>query len=74
MLTPADDRDAPPEPWAGWAADRPPALHLHLDTAACGRSSTAVIEAVRRHLLDEAGLGAYVAEGRAEERLERARA
>ncbi|MET0323796.1 MAG: aminotransferase class V-fold PLP-dependent enzyme [Ilumatobacteraceae bacterium] len=73
-MTPADDRDAPPGPWAGWAADRPPALHLHLDTAACGRSSTAVIEAVRRHLLDEAELGAYVAEGRAEERLERARA
>jgi pyridoxal 5-phosphate dependent beta-lyase len=73
-LTTTADADELPEPWAGWAAARPPARHVHLDTAAAGRSSTAVIDAVRQHLLDEAALGAYVAEGLAEERLERARA
>ena len=73
-MTTIDHGDELPEPWASWAAARPPARHLHLDTAAAGRSSAAVIDAVRQHLLAEASLGAYVAEGGVEEQLERARA
>lgn len=72
-MTTTAEADELAEPWAGWVAARPPARHLHLDTAAAGRSSTSVIDAVRGHLLAEASLGAYVAEARAEEQLERAR-
>lgn len=57
-----------------WRASRPPASHLHLDSAAAGRSSTAVVDAVHRHLFDEATLGAYVAEGLVREELDTARA
>jgi len=50
-----------PDLAAHWRESRPPAQHLYLDSAAAGRSSTAVLEAVHRHLLDEATLGAYIA-------------
>ena len=62
------------EGWRAWAAARPPSRHLHLDSGAAGRMSTGVIDAVRRHLVDEAELGAYVAAQAAEPLLDAARA
>lgn len=47
---------------------------VHLDTAACGRPSVAVLDAVRAHLEDEAAQGGYVAEHAAVPRLAQARA
>lgn len=46
----------------GWAATRPPQRVLHLDNAACGRASKAVLDAVASHARLEAETGGYVAE------------
>jgi pyridoxal 5-phosphate dependent beta-lyase len=54
---------------ARWSGLRMPAKGLHADTAASGRTSTAVRAAVASHLDLEAELGAYVAEGAAAEQL-----
>lgn len=48
--------------WSDWRARRPEFPGLHLDSAAAGRSSTAVLDAVHAHALREAREGAYVAE------------
>ena len=48
-----------------WIADRVPTGVLHLDVAACGRVSQAVLDAQAGHLLAEAVDGGYVAEGAA---------
>ena len=62
------------EPWREWAAARRPAQLLHVDTAAAGRSSSAVLAAVARHMDDEATRGAYVAEADASGVLDAGRA
>lgn len=51
-----------PPPWGAWAARRPGFRGSHLDSAAAGRSSAAVLQAVAEHALLEAQAGAYVAE------------
>jgi pyridoxal 5-phosphate dependent beta-lyase len=45
-----------------WARNRLPSPRVHLDTAACGRVSTAAFEAELAHLRAEAAEGGYVAE------------
>ncbi|MCW2724243.1 MAG: aminotransferase class [Frankiales bacterium] len=45
-----------------WVRNRLTSPRLHLDTAACGRVSTAVLEAQVAHLQAEAAEGGYVAE------------
>lgn len=50
------------EPWSWWARNRPSAELVHLDSAAAGRSSEAVLRAVAEHARREAQVGAYVAE------------
>lgn len=57
-----------------WRASRPPAGLLHLDSAAAGRSSRAVLRAVAGHAALEAERGGYVAEVLAATTVERARA
>src|SRR4051794_26101787 len=57
----------------GWTARRPPAQVLHLDTAAAGRSSLATLDAVATHARLEAEVGAYVAQERVADALERLR-
>ena len=59
---------------AAWRAARLPTAGLHLDSAACGQTSTAVQDAVAAHLRHEAELGGYVAEAAAEPALSAARA
>jgi pyridoxal 5-phosphate dependent beta-lyase len=44
-----------------WRAARPPVAGLHLDSAACSRQSSAVIEAAAQHARYEAEVGGYVA-------------
>ncbi|MGV9776726.1 aminotransferase class V-fold PLP-dependent enzyme [Streptosporangium sp. NPDC003464] len=56
-----------------WAAARGPAQGLHVDTAACGRTSRAVRDRVADHLALEAGVGGYVAEAAVTEELRGAR-
>lgn len=56
--------------WQDWADARPETSLLHLDAAACGRSSRATLAAVAEHARREAETGGYVAEAGAEERLE----
>jgi hercynylcysteine S-oxide lyase len=51
-----------PAQWQAWRARRPEFRGDHLDTAAAGRSSTAVLRAVADHALLEAQTGAYVAQ------------
>lgn len=51
---------------AEWTAQRMPSLTLHVDTAACGRTSVATRAAITEHLELEAQLGAYVAEAEAD--------
>jgi pyridoxal 5-phosphate dependent beta-lyase len=51
---------------AGWIALRTASPMLHLDTAACGRTSVATRKAITDHLELEAQLGGYVAEAEAE--------
>lgn len=49
-----------------WRAARPPAAGIHLDSAACSRSSRRVMQAVARHAEYEAEVGGYIAEAAAE--------
>ncbi|MEV6611171.1 aminotransferase class V-fold PLP-dependent enzyme [Kutzneria sp. NPDC051319] len=51
---------------AAWTALRTATPMLHLDTAACGRTSVATRAAITEHLELEAQLGGYVAEAEAE--------
>jgi pyridoxal 5-phosphate dependent beta-lyase len=51
---------------AAWTALRTETSMLHLDTAACGRTSVATRAAITGHLELEAQLGGYVAEAEAE--------
>jgi pyridoxal 5-phosphate dependent beta-lyase len=70
MSAPAD-READ---WTQWGARRPPSALLHLDSAAAGRSSQAVLDAVAEHALREARRGAYEAQDAAHELLDAGRA
>lgn len=60
--------------WSAWAQRRPDSQVLHLDSAAAGRMSLAVRAALIGHLEQEAQRGAYVAQARAQETIETARA
>ncbi|WP_211766956.1 aminotransferase class V-fold PLP-dependent enzyme [Kutzneria sp. CA-103260] len=51
---------------AAWTALRTETPLLHLDTAACGRTTVATWAAIARHLELEAELGGYVAEAEAD--------
>lgn len=51
--------------WSHWRARRPATDMLHLDTAAAGRQSVAVLAATAAHARLEAEVGAYVAQARA---------
>lgn len=51
---------------SAWVVERVPTDRVHLDVAACGRVSGAVLEAEVAHLRSEAELGGYVAEVAAE--------
>jgi len=51
---------APDAVWQRWGEARPEPAVIHLDTAACGRSSSAVLDAVAAHAVREATEGAYV--------------
>lgn len=48
-----------------WIADRLPSQAVHLDVAACGRVSQAVLDVQLQHLRAEAEVGGYVAEAQA---------
>lgn len=50
-----------------WAARRGTRQLLHVDTAACGRTSDAVRARIAEHLVAESDRGGYVAEGDADE-------
>ncbi len=54
-------------PAKGWAASRVPCDVVHLDVAACGRVSTAVLDAEVAHLRAEAAHGGYVAQSAADD-------
>ena len=56
-----------------WTALRTESPMLHVDTAACGRTSVATRKAVTEHLELEAQLGGYVAEAEAEPEIETGR-
>ena len=56
-----------------WAARRGERALLHVDTAACGRTSNAVRARIADHLAEESDRGGYIAEGAAEEELARLR-
>ncbi|WP_448641935.1 ergothioneine biosynthesis PLP-dependent enzyme EgtE [Geodermatophilus sp. URMC 63] len=56
-----------------WRVARPRPAGRHLDTAACSRQSTRVLEAVAHHARREAELGGYVAEAAAEHLLQQGR-
>ncbi|SDY70568.1 pyridoxal 5-phosphate dependent beta-lyase [Modestobacter sp. DSM 44400] len=58
---------------ATWRNARPRAAGIHLDTAACSRQSTAVLDSVARHARHEAEIGGYVAEVAAERLLQQGR-
>lgn len=58
---------------AAWTALRTETPMLHVDTAACGRTSVATRAAVTEHLELEAQLGGYVAEAEAADVTETAR-
>jgi pyridoxal 5-phosphate dependent beta-lyase len=58
---------------ATWRAARPRPAGVHLDSAACSRQSTAVLDAVARHARHEAEIGGYVAEAAAEGLLQQGR-
>jgi pyridoxal 5-phosphate dependent beta-lyase len=60
--------------WGWWRDRRPPATRLHLDTAAAGRSSRAVLAAAAAHAEREAQTGGYVAAAEAEPVLAEGRA
>ena len=52
--------------WGWWRDRRPPAVRLHLDSAAAGRSSRAILAAAAAHAEREAETGGYVAAAEAE--------
>lgn len=56
-----------------WAARRPRTTGLHVDTAACGRTSRAVRARIARHQAAKARRGGYVAEADIAEELSEAR-
>ena len=56
-----------------WRAARPPQLGHHLDSAACSRQSTAVLDAVAAHARREAQAGGYVTALGAEHLLQQGR-
>ena len=58
---------------ATWRAARPQPRVVHLNSAACSRQSTAVLETVARHARSEAEVGASVAEELAEGLLQQGR-
>jgi pyridoxal 5-phosphate dependent beta-lyase len=58
---------------AAWRAARPRAAGRHLDSAACSRQSSRVLDAVAHHARHEAELGGYVAEAAAEHLLQQGR-
>ncbi|WP_432543112.1 aminotransferase class V-fold PLP-dependent enzyme [Kineococcus sp. SYSU DK002] len=67
-----------PTPLAGdltatWRRTRPPRAQVHLDSAAAGRSSWAVLDAVTAHLRAEAERGGYLAAAAAAPVLDTAR-
>ena len=62
-----------PELADAWRTARPEPALLHLDSAAAGRSSSAVLAAVTAHLEREAAIGGYVAADEAAPRLDRVR-
>jgi pyridoxal 5-phosphate dependent beta-lyase len=61
------------EVWTSWRDARPAVAGLHVDSAAAGRSSPAVLAAVAEHARREATEGAYVAADRAAATLGRLR-
>jgi pyridoxal 5-phosphate dependent beta-lyase len=63
-----------PDLAVSWSAARPQAAVLHLDHAACSRTTTAVLDAVTAHLRIETEIGAYQAEAAAEPALTAGRA
>ena len=60
--------------WGWWRDRRPPQTRLHLDTAAAGRSSRAILAAAAAHAEREAETGGYVAAAEAEPVLAKGRA
>nr|WP_221203731.1 ergothioneine biosynthesis PLP-dependent enzyme EgtE [Modestobacter versicolor] len=56
-----------------WRAARPAPAVVHLDSAACSRQSTQVLDAVARHARSEAEVGASVAERAADGLLQQGR-
>jgi pyridoxal 5-phosphate dependent beta-lyase len=58
---------------AAWRAARPQPAVVHLNTAACSRQSTRVLDTVARHAHDEAVSGAHVAEALVEGLLQQGR-
>ena len=58
---------------AAWRAARPQSAVVHLNTAACSRQSTAVLETVAVHARSEAEIGASAAEHAAEGLLQQGR-
>ena len=60
--------------WLDWSRRRPDAQVVHLDSAAAGRSSLAVLQAATDYARREAEVGAYVAEAEAAELLAAGRA
>ena len=62
-----------PELGSTWRDARPRAAGTHLDSAACSRQSSAVLDAVARHARHEAEIGGYVAEVAAEGLLQQGR-
>jgi pyridoxal 5-phosphate dependent beta-lyase len=58
---------------ASWRSARPRPAGRHLDSAACSRQSSRVLEAVAHHARHEAELGGYVAEAIAEHLLQQGR-
>jgi pyridoxal 5-phosphate dependent beta-lyase len=62
-----------PDLGASWRAARPRPAGRHLDSAACSRQSSRVLEAVAHHARHEAELGGYVAEAAADDLLQQGR-
>lgn len=60
--------------WRLFTDNRPDTSHVHLDSAAAGRSSTATLKAVAAHAEREAAIGAYVAAAEVSPVLARGRA
>jgi len=71
MSVPLSDE---PKSWNTWGEQRSSSETLHLDNAAAGRSSEAVLQATSGHALLEAQIGAYVAEEMAASALDDGRA